>query len=152
MKTLLISVVALLIAPSAQAAQYVYPAKGQDAARQAADEAECSTWATQQTGFDPAKSHASTSAMNPLAGASSAGLSGTAASAAVGALTGGGGFSADSAASLLGAGAGQGGTTSQAAALLNQATGSKQHKQKPGQAEFDQARAACLGGRGYSVK
>jgi hypothetical protein len=37
----------------AQPPQHAYPAKGQSAARQHHDEAECSTWATDKSGYDP---------------------------------------------------------------------------------------------------
>ncbi len=51
---LFLSVAGWLAATSADAAQYVYPAKGQSSSRQAKDERECYAWATKQTGFDPA--------------------------------------------------------------------------------------------------
>ena len=42
------------ICSSAMAQQfYVYPARNQSQAEQERDRAQCSTWATQQTGFDP---------------------------------------------------------------------------------------------------
>lgn len=40
--------------PSASLGLFVYPAKGQDAAQQAKDEAECYGWSKSQSGFDPA--------------------------------------------------------------------------------------------------
>jgi hypothetical protein len=157
---------ALAAAASAQAAQYVYPAQGQDAARQAADEADCSRWATQQTGFDPAKVTAppataglggsAASALGSGVNASSApasGLGGSATSAALGALMHGG----------LGGLGGLGGAGAGEAVSLLESMGQHQQQQaqapqpqpqaqRPGQADFEQARAACLTGRGYSVR
>ena len=46
---------AALAAPGAVAQQFTYPAKGQSAEQQKKDEAECSQWATGQTGIDPSK-------------------------------------------------------------------------------------------------
>jgi hypothetical protein len=152
---------AALIATQAGAAQYVYPTQGQDKAKQAKDEADCAAWATQQTGFDPAKASTASSA-------GGAGLSGTAAAAAMGAIPGasnlapaaamlnGGGQAASvtnlgaAASSISGLG-GQAGGASQALGMLGQASGQPKAA-KPGQADYDQARAACLSGRGYSVR
>jgi hypothetical protein len=61
----MIATVGFLAARAADAAQYVYPSQGQDRAKQASDEAQC--WATQQTGFDPAKAQAS-GGVNALTG------------------------------------------------------------------------------------
>src|SRR6266851_1262496 len=64
---------------------YIYPAKGQSADQQGKDQYECSSWATQQSGFNPT--------MPPLASQPSAppppGVLGTAArGAAIGAVGG----------------------------------------------------------------
>jgi hypothetical protein len=157
----------MLTASAAYAAQYVYPAQGQDSAKQASDEAACTTWATQQTGFDPAKAPAQ-SAASPLTGAPataaisalsggnptlgavtgalasptapgapSGGLGGTAATTAISAVTGGN--------PTLGAAAGA------LAGSLGQTSGTAQAA-TPGRADFDKARAACLAGKGYTVQ
>ena len=47
-------ILCLALGPASAAAEYVYPARGQSAKKQAADEAYCSSWATKQSGFDPA--------------------------------------------------------------------------------------------------
>jgi hypothetical protein len=165
-------VLAVLLASQAAAAQYVYPAQGQDQARQARDEADCSAWATQQTGFDPARA-----AVAGPVGGSATGANGTTATAAPGGASLGSGFlggggqalSADAlgvAASALPALGGHTAGASQALGLLNQVMGQHQNAQPvhpvqqaqpipqaaPGQANYDQARAACLSGRGYSVR
>jgi hypothetical protein len=57
---LLAGALSLMVGPWVSA-QTVTPAKGQDAATQARDETECSGWATQQTGFDPAKPYSASS-------------------------------------------------------------------------------------------
>jgi hypothetical protein len=150
----LVGALGALIAPTANAAQYVYPAKGQDAATQAKDEADCSAWATQQSGFDPAKAAAAPAASSPvsaLVGGGAPGLGGSPATAALGAVGGGGG-GLGAAAGLLPGGAGQGAMALQAAGALGHMNTHPQAAQAPGQAGYDQARAACLDGRGYSVK
>ena len=53
--TLAIVGIAFALVSGAFAQQIVYPAKGQSPSKQKSDEAECYTWAVQQTGFDPAK-------------------------------------------------------------------------------------------------
>jgi hypothetical protein len=161
-----IGVAGSLIAPIAGAAQYVYPAKGQDQATQAKDEAECSTWATQQTGFAPGQASATigaptggvadtsavTSALGGLPGGAGGALPGGAAGA-LGSAAGGSGVTSALGAIPGGAtgGAGQLATASQLVGMVNQATG-KAPPQASGQPEFDKARAVCLNGRGYSVQ
>ena len=60
MRSLLIGLPAVLFVASlssplhAQQQLIVYPAKGQSAEQQQKDTSECKTWATGQTGFDPA--------------------------------------------------------------------------------------------------
>ena len=49
----------------AAAQQFVYPAKGQSPQQQKSDEAECYTWAVQQSGVDPAKPHPQQQAAAP---------------------------------------------------------------------------------------
>src|SRR5438309_5143499 len=53
-KFLLPGVMVCVLAGSAVAQQlYVYPARGQSQAKQEQDTYECSSWAVQQTGFNP---------------------------------------------------------------------------------------------------
>jgi hypothetical protein len=156
---------AALIASHAVAAEYVYPSQGQDKARQTKDEAECSSWAVQQTGFDPSKAAAA-----PQAAGAATGLGGSVATAAAGFIPGGAnlgsvaglvsgvsgqGLSPTAIASAAGAIPGIGGHAteiSQAIGLTGQTTSQQPQQAKPGQADYDQARAACLSGRGYSVR
>jgi hypothetical protein len=67
----------------------------------------------------------------------------------MGAIPGAGGLGGAATGLLGGVG---GSTASQAAGLLGAAPGAHPQPAGPGQAEFDQARAACLSGRGYSVR
>ena len=139
-----------LMATGAYAAQYAYPAKGQDQATQAKDQAECTTWASQQTGYDPAKAPkpgaASTPSLNSaqttaLLGAVSSGL-GSHAGGNLGAAT-----------TLLGSGGGNslGGATTPLNSFGAQSSPATPAQPTP-QAEFDRARSACLTGRGYTVQ
>jgi hypothetical protein len=145
------SLVILGWAVAAPAAQFVYPAKGQSVGQQAHDEAECSNWAVGQSGFDPATTPQPTVAAEPqhqqgFPGGSQ--MAGIASQAALGAFGGGSGIGAI--ASALGP------------SLLNQAqplaaaqTTNQQPELQRYQTErgaYDQARAACLTGRGYSVR
>jgi hypothetical protein len=137
----------------AEAAQYVYPSKGQDQATQAKDEAECTTWATQHSGFEPAKAPAPTasgtgSSSSGITGAISSGINGVTSLpgvsdlASVGTVVGG---AMNPGGALLG-----GAATSAIGGMMGQ----KPAKAEPaaGEADFARARAACLIGRGYSVQ
>jgi hypothetical protein len=169
----------LLIATGAEAAQFVYPAQGQDRAKQARDEAECSTWASQQTGFDPARAMApapmASAPMAPTASTAAPGatnaMESAAATAALSALGGAGGLGG--AAGMLG-GAMHNSTVSEAAGMLGQVMTQQQQQQQAAQQQaaqqqaaqqqaaqqqmmqaqmdYERARGACLTGRGYSVR
>jgi hypothetical protein len=152
--------ICLLAASAASANQYVYPSRGQDSAQQSRDEADCSAWAIQQTGYDPTRNVSAPVApqgVSPLTSVAAPGLGGTAgtAAAALGAFSGGG--APTSALGLLGGG---GSPEAAAVGLLSGALSHQQTQpqaqtqvaQNTGQAQFEQARAACLSGRGYSVQ
>jgi hypothetical protein len=140
----------------------VYPAKSQDAAKQAADEGECYTWARQQTGIDP------TAAPTPVAAAEvprGGAVKGAARGAAKGAVVGSVGDddrTRDEGNLDAGEGAGAGAA---AGAVKGRRAQKKARKQAEAQAEqatqtqdtqkkdtFKKAWGACLEGRGYSVK
>jgi hypothetical protein len=154
MKASLVSIAgaALLMATGASAAQWVYPAKGQDAATQAKDETECATWAKQQTGFDPATAPKSNGAIDALMGSQVQGSNASAITSALGGGAGGAG-ALGSAAGMVGGDIG-GIPTSQVVGVASQVMAQQKSATpaKPGQADYDQARGACLQGRGYSVK
>ena len=145
-------VLAVAIAsPAGLAKQFVYPAKGQSAQQQEKDEAECYTWAVQQSGFDPAKpppqqpaAKAPTTATGTTPGA---GVRGAAGGAAVGAIVGDAGAGA-----AAGAVVGRSQSRRQNAAAAQQQSQQQQAANAQQQAAFGKARAACLEGRGYTVK
>jgi hypothetical protein len=151
---LLSTVIALAMAittPAALAKQYVYPAKGQSAQQQQKDEAACYTWAVQQSGFDPANPSPPQQAAKPSTTATGttpgAGLKGAAGGALVGAVAGD-----------AGAGAAAGAVVARSASRRQNAAAAQQQQQQQQaatqqeQAAFGKARAACLEGRGYTVK
>jgi hypothetical protein len=140
-----------LAVPSALAQQYVYPAKGQNAQQQKKDEGECYSWAVQQSGFDPAKPPAqqpATQAPTTATGTTpGAGARGAARGAVVGGIMGDAGAGA-----AAGAVAARGQSRRQNAAAGQQQQQAASQQQQAGQGAFQKARAACLEGRGYTVK
>ena len=116
---------AAAVAPGIVLAQsYVYPTRGQSPQQQQKDQGECHAWAIQQTGVNPA-------AMAPPPSGPTGQVAGTAArGAAIGAATGAlvGGFRR---------------ADQRRAAEQSQAQAS---------AAYGNANAACLEGRGYTVK
>jgi Glycine zipper len=142
----------LALLPAAAPAQtYVYPSRGQGAEQQAADEAQCRAWATQQTGFDPGRGAPQAAASAP------AGQGEVVRGAARGAVLGvvGGAIAGDAGkGAAIGAGVGATG------GLFNRMGASRAQQQQQQQAqaahqaqgqEFNRAFAACMGGRGYTV-
>lgn len=123
------------------APQVPYPAKGQSAERQARDESECATWATQQTGFNPAIPPPPQQTQVTGSGAR---VKGAAAGAVVGGISGG-----DAGEAAL-AGAVVGGVVQRN--RNRRANAQQQGAVNAGQAAFAQARSACLSGRGYTMK
>jgi hypothetical protein len=151
-----IGLAAIASSRTAEAAQYVYPSKGQDQTTQAKDEAECTTWATQQSGFEPpkapAQAGAGTSGSGSITGAISSGLNGVTSLpgvsdlASVGTVVGG---AMNPGGALLG-----GAATSAIGGMMGQKPAKAETAGAPaaGEADFARARAACLIGRGYSVQ
>ncbi len=135
--------------PVALAQQFVYPAKGQSTQQQQKDEGECYTWAVKQSGFDPAKpppqqQAAKTTATGTTPGA---GVRGAAGGALVGAVAGDAGAGA-----AAGAVVARSQSRRQNAATAQQQQQQQQASTTQQQAAFGKARAACLEGRGYTVK
>ncbi|GAB3764694.1 hypothetical protein GCM10028796_20230 [Ramlibacter monticola] len=144
-KTLAMVVLIAAVAAPVGAQQYVYPAKGQSPQQQKNDEAACYQWAVQQTGFDPAKPPPVAAPPTTATGtAPGAGVRGAARGAVVGEIV------ADdaSAGAKVGAVAARGQSRRQNAAAQQQAGAANSQMQ----ANFAQARGACLTGRGYTVK
>ena len=134
------------------AQMYVYPAKGQSKEQQSKDEYACHQWAVQQTGFDPTR--AGQTATTQSKGSSGDVVKGSAGGAllglAIGSLAGKSGAGA-----AIGAGAGAlfGGMRKHD--KDKQAEAANQQAQSQRQAEmnrYNQAKRACLEGKGYTVK
>ena len=131
---------------------FIYPNRGQTAKQEEFDRGQCYSWAVQQSGFDPAKPPPATAAAappttptgtTPGAGAGGGGRGGV----------GGGVVGGDaSTGAAVGAAAARGQSRRQNAAAANSATQQQQAATSQGQASFAKARAACLEGKGYTVK
>jgi hypothetical protein len=154
MKQQMVWILALTVAATSQVAaqQFVYPAKGQSAQQQKSDEAACYQWAVQQTGFDPAKPPPAAAPAAPPTTATGttpgAGARGAARGAIVGeAISGDAGTGA-----AVGAAAARGQSRRQNAAAAQQGQQQAQAATQQQQAAFGKARAACLEGKGYTVK
>ena len=147
----LMTIAAALAAP-ALAQQYVYPAKGQNPEQQKADEAGCHTWAIQQSGFDPAKPPPASTAPPPPTTATGttpgAGARGAARGAVVGEVVGGDASTGAAVGAAAARGQSRRQNNQQAQATQQQA----QANASAGQDSFAKARAACLEGKGYTVK
>jgi len=138
-------------------ATYIYPSRGQSPQQEQSDRAGCYTWATQQTGFNPANPQIP-GGPPPMPGSPEGGLvRGAIGGAAMGAIGGAIGGNA-------GVGAGIGGAVGglfggmrrrrwmeqeefQQSAYLAQ----RQDALDQGRGNFNQAFAVCMTGRGYTV-
>jgi hypothetical protein len=151
-RTLCWLALATTLVSSAGAQQYAFPAKGQSPETQKSDEAACHKWAIQQTGFDPAKPPPPAANPPPPTTATGttpgAGARGAARGAVVGEVVGGDAGTG----AAVGAAAARGQSRRQNAAAGNSATQQDQAALQQGQAAFAKARAACLEGKGYTVK
>ena len=131
----------VLCAPAADAqAPVVYPAKGQSPDQQSKDKGECHVWAVQQSGFDPTQAQASAAKPGGQR------VKGAARGAAVGAV--GGAIAGDA-----GTGAAAGAAMGTVAGGMKKRDQAKQQQAvDQGKAAYDKAVAACMEGRGYTVK
>jgi hypothetical protein len=133
---------------SAKLGAYVYPKNHQDAAQQQKDEADCYTWAKQQTGIDP---DAPVQAPQQAQQAKGGSAKGAAGGAAIGAIAGD-----------AGQGAAIGATTGAVRGRRQQKKANKQAEQQAKQqssaqqeealAKVKSAFSSCIDARGYSVK
>ena len=144
--------VAATFAASASAQSFVYPAKGQSPEKQKKDESACHTWAVKQSKYDPANppkpaqtAQAPTTASGTTPGA---GVRGAARGAVVGEAVGGDARSGAAA----GAVAARSQSRRQNAAAGQQQQQAAAQQDQAGMANYQKARAACLEGRGYTVK
>ena len=139
-------------ATGTSAQQFVYPAKGQSPQQQKKDEGECHVWAVQQSKYDPAKPPPQTAAAKPPTTATGttpgAGVRGAARGALVGEIVGGDA----GAGAAAGAVAARGQSRRQNAAQAQQQQQTATQQQQAGMGAYQKARAACLEGRGYTVK
>lgn len=144
-KILLALCLGLGLTSLAAAQQYVYPAKGQSPQQQQSDESACHGWAVQQTGVDPSKPAPQTSQPTTATGTTpGAGARGALRGAVVGEVVGGDARTGAAAGAI--AARGQSRRQNAAAQQQQQAASQQQH------AAYAKARAACLEGRGYTVK
>jgi hypothetical protein len=145
-----------LVAPQA----IIYPERGQSQQQQDADRGQCHVWAVQQTGFDPTKARVAMAPPPPpqqVVG-SGAMARGAAGGAAVGAIGGAiGGDAGKGAAIGAASGALIGGVRrnrqiqAEQEAYQSQAA-QQQNALAQGQSNYDRAIAACMAGRGYTVR
>lgn len=151
-RTLCWLALAALVISEASAQQFVYPAKGQTPQQQKSDEAACYSWAVKQSGFDPAKPPPPPPAAKPPTTATGttpgAGARGAMRGAVVGEIAGG----HAGAGAAAGAVAARGQSRRQNVAAANSAQQQQSAATQQKQASFAKARAACLEGRGYTVK
>ncbi len=142
------------IAATAQAGLYVYPQKGQSAEQTDKDKYECYNWAKKNTGFDPMAAPKATTPAPTVEQKKGGVVKGAAAGAVAGKVFGS--SSKTTRRSAL-AGAVVGGAR-QSGANKKQQQKKEQWEQKEAsnyaarRNEYNRAYAACLEGRGYSVK
>ncbi len=139
----------------------VYPAKGQSQDQTEKDKYECYNWAKQQSGFDPMKTPSATIPPPPIEmetwGAGTGAVGGGLIGAGVGGIAGGGKGALIGGAVGAGSGAAVGG-----ARRSSQKKRDEQRQQqweqeqvanyRAGRNAYNRSYAACLEGRGYSVK
>ena len=166
------AVVGLALAAHLARAQgmIIYPAKGQSPAQQSKDEGECQTWAKNNTGIDPLvlaqqasqPTQAAPAQQAPVGGERVRGAArGAAGGAIIGAIAGdaGKGAAIGAVGGTVVGGARQrqkqaynANSQQQAAAQSQQNAANQQAYVKSQLATFNRAYAACLEGRGYTVK
>jgi hypothetical protein len=152
MKKAMPLLVAAMFATGAAAQSFVYPAKGQSPQQQQTDEGQCHTWAVQQSRYDPANPPPAAQPAQPATTATGvtpgAGARGAARGAVVGEVVGGDAGTG----AAVGAAAARSRSRRQNAAQTQQQQQAVQQQDQAGLSAYQKARAACLEGRGYSVK
>ncbi len=148
----MLAIVCVLIATSLRADLYVYPAQNQSAEQQEKDKYDCYQFGKSQTGFDPMAPQTASTAPAPekKGGALRGAAGGALVGAAVGAVAGD-----------TGQGAAYGAAAGGAIGLVRKNKSQKEQQQVQQQQQqaaqtqrgnYDRAYAACLEGRGYTVK
>jgi len=149
-RTAFVSALLVLASQASAEGLVIYPAKGQTAAQQSKDEGECQIWAKQNTGIDPLALASKAAEPPPVAAAPTAPaesgqrLKGAARGAAGGAVVG-----------AIAGDAGKGAAIGATAGAVRGRRGSKQAaaaQQADAANSVDRAFAACMEGRGYTVK
>jgi len=146
-------VIASLLAVTASAQPIVYPAKGQSAEKQKQDEYKCYDWAKQQSGFDPMQAGSQPAAAPPPE-PSGGRVRGAARGAVGGAVIGGIAGDAGKGAAIGAATGTMVGGARQRRAKAQQQQSAQQQTAATGELQqaYQRAYAACLEGRGYTVK
>jgi len=148
-------------AGSALAQQVVYPKNNQTPEQQKKDEFDCHTWAVQQSGYDPIAASQTAPAQAPTGDAKAekgSAVRGAAKGAAAGAVVGAVAGDAGKGAAVGAAAGGVGGRVRS----KNKAEDAQQQQVAAANTanantaaladKYNKARAACLDGKGYSVK
>ena len=150
----------LPVASSAEAqtgGMYIYPAKGQNKNKQDEDRYDCHSWAVSETGFDPSKPQPMTASLGGQRYQPSqphvlrGGARGAALGAVGGGITGNAGKGAAAGAAMGGL-AGGFRRRDERMQQANQQQAYAQSAQQNQQISYQRAMAACLEGRGYTVK
>ena len=144
------------VAGPAVAQPYIYPAKGQSPAQQQKDEGECRGWALQQPGAQPppAPPPPPSAPQGPQGHVVRGGARGAALGAVGGAIAGNAGKGAAAGAAIGGLMGGFQHRDQQRAAQQSQQSyyQAQSQAQARANASYERALAACLEGRGYTVK
>ena len=147
------AVLATSVAPGGAGAAdpYVFPAKGQSVDQMEGDKSSCYQWAKGQTGFDPMQAPTATAAAPKQKGGA---VRGAAGGAALGAVAGAIGGDAGKGAAIGAATGGLvGGVRKRRSEKEQEQYAQEQsagYEQRRG--EYNRAWAACLEGKGYTVK
>ena len=154
-------IVCVAFAGNALAQQFVYPKNNQTPDQQKKDEFDCHTWAVQQSGYDPIAASQTAPAQAPTGtptaekGSAVRGAAkGAAAGAAIGAVAGDAGKGAAIGATAGGVG-GRARSKNKAEEAQQQQVAAANTANASTAAladKYNKARAACLDGKGYSVK
>ena len=137
-----------VLTATASAGLAVYPAKGQSPEQQQKDESECHAWAVKSSGYDPANPPTVPQSSSTRVTGTGARMRGAVGGAIVGEIADG-----DTGDAAL-AGAAIGGMSERRRQRMqHQETQNRAiQEQQSGLSAYNKAKAACLEGRGYSVK
>lgn len=136
----------------------IYPAQGQSEEQMDKDKYECFTWAKQQSGFDPTQQQKAAAPPPPAPAPRGGVVRGAARGALIGVTVGAIAGDAGKGAGIGAAAGGLGGGMKQVDQQRRQDQSHTQQQQQQAAAYaqnldgYNRANAACLEGRGYSVK